>query len=200
MEGLRQKTLKAWVKAEDQIGPIPSNKLTSVIKGLRQCFTNRDNPWKSSPSNESFQRDLDEIVEADGDFRRNPSLFGLLDMEAELVHRWEKLTQQFHSRTQGLGASASVAKGKYSKQLGSSDYNKHAKSHDNYDLCQGCNRFGHLRPACPLKDHPDFFPTGNFAGSADKAIEDFLLRKGLADRVKKGSLRNNQRADGRPYS
>ena len=130
MEGLRQKTLKAWVKVEDQIGPIPSNKLTSVIKGLRQCFTNSDNPWKSSPSNESFQRDLDETVEADGDFRRNPSLFGLLDMEAEHIHRWEKLTQQFHSRTQGLGASASVAKGKYSKQSGSSDYNKHAKSHD----------------------------------------------------------------------
>ena len=55
--------------------------------------------------------------------------------------------------------------------MGTSDHTRLTKDKDkdktrDRDICQGCNRIGHLRVVCPLRDVcPDFNPTGNFAGS-----------------------------------
>ena len=48
MKSLRKMTLNKWV--------IPS--------------PNADNPWRHTHPNESFQRDLDKLVDADRDFRQ----------------------------------------------------------------------------------------------------------------------------------
>jgi hypothetical protein len=60
------------------IGPIPRNLQPRIIKSLAQSFTHRDNPYGNSNPNIAFQRDLDEAMEADDEYRTNPSLPRLL--------------------------------------------------------------------------------------------------------------------------
>ena len=87
MEQVRLDTLYEWGGGASTIGPIPRNLLTS----LSQSFTHRDNPHGSSNPNIAFQRDLDELLEADAEYSDSPSLSRLCSIIAELAFRWEKL-------------------------------------------------------------------------------------------------------------
>ena len=61
---------------------------------LSQSFTPRDNPHGNRNPNIAFQRDLDELLETDGEYRGSPSLPRLCYLVAELIHRREKLEIQ----------------------------------------------------------------------------------------------------------
>ena len=62
--------------------------------------------WDVATIFEALEEISPELVDGDRDFRQNPSLTRLCDMVAALIHRWKKLTQQYHSRTGGLGVSS----------------------------------------------------------------------------------------------
>ena len=65
---IRRDTIHEWNGGSTTIGPIPHNMNSRVLKGLSQSFTNRDNPHGNRNPNIAFQRDLDELLEADGEF------------------------------------------------------------------------------------------------------------------------------------
>ena len=69
--------------------PIPYKMNSWVLKSLSQCFTHRNNSYGNAYPNIAFQRDLDELLEADGEYREVPSLPRLWILVAELIHRWE---------------------------------------------------------------------------------------------------------------
>ena len=65
-----------------------------VLKSLSQSFTHRDNPFGNRNHNIAFQRDLDDFLETDGEYRDGSTLLRLCYLGAELIYRWEKLESQ----------------------------------------------------------------------------------------------------------
>ena len=74
MAQVQRDTIQEWNSGSTTIGPIPHSMNERVLKSLSQSFTHRDNSHGHSNSNIAFQRDLDEILEADNEYRDNPSL------------------------------------------------------------------------------------------------------------------------------
>ena len=68
MEQVRQNTLIKWNRAMINLGPIPDNNRLKIAKGLVGCFTHRNNPHGSNARHMQFQRELDEMIEAEGYF------------------------------------------------------------------------------------------------------------------------------------
>ena len=131
------------------IGPIPHNMNSRVLKGLSQSFTHRDNPHGNKNPNIAFQRDLDEILEADGEYRESPSLPRLCHLMADLIYRRERLEMQSR-RMSGSTSSRS-----------SSDKARHSSSDRGRDQRQ---RWDAIRDACFYQTHPDFNKTGRWGG------------------------------------
>jgi hypothetical protein len=94
MERVRSDTIYEWSSGASTIGPIPRNQQPRVLKSLAQSFTHRDNPYGNSNPNIAFQRDLDEALEADEEYRNNPSLPRLCQLLADLAYKWEKIESQ----------------------------------------------------------------------------------------------------------
>ena len=94
MEQVRSDTIYEWSSGISTIGPIPRNLQTRILTRLAQSFTHRDNPYVNFNPNIAFQRDLDEAMEADDEYRTNPSLPRLCHLLAELAYKWEKIESQ----------------------------------------------------------------------------------------------------------
>jgi hypothetical protein len=94
MEQVRSDTIYEWSSGMSTIGPILRNLQPRILKSLAQSFTHRDNPYWNSNPNIAFQRDLDEAMEADDEYRTNPSLPRLCHLLAELAYKWEKIESQ----------------------------------------------------------------------------------------------------------
>ena len=104
------------------------------------------------------------MIESDRDYYTSPSIDMLCDIVAQLIHKWEKSSQQHKSRLTGLGSSASSSSssssssvlGKQSRRE-SLKQDRHAKGTETEDeelSCQGCNRKGHKRDECSFHTHP----------------------------------------------
>ena len=83
MEQVRSDTIYEWSSGISTKGPIPRNLQTRILTRLAQSFTHRDNPYGNSNPNIASQRDLDEAMEADDEYRTNPSLPRLCHLLAE---------------------------------------------------------------------------------------------------------------------
>ncbi len=94
MAQVQRDTIQEWNSGSTTIGPIPHSMNERVLKGLAQFFTHRDNRHGHGNSNIAFQRDLDELLEADNEYRGNPSLARLCYLVADLINCWEKLEMQ----------------------------------------------------------------------------------------------------------
>ena len=62
-------TIQEWNSGSTTIGPIPHSMNERVLKSLSQSFTHRDNPHGHGSAKIAFQRDLDELFEADNAYR-----------------------------------------------------------------------------------------------------------------------------------
>jgi hypothetical protein len=91
IEQVRSDTIYEWSSGMSTIGPIPCNLQPRILTSLAQSFTHRDNPYGNSNPNIAFQRDLDDAMEADDEYRINPSLPRLYHLLAELAYKWEKI-------------------------------------------------------------------------------------------------------------
>jgi len=141
MEQVRRDTIHEWSGGASTIGPIPCNLNKRALRSLSQSFTHRENPHENSNPNIAFQRDLDELIEADGEFSDSPSLSRLCSLVAELVHRWEKLEMQSRRMSSSTSSRITTDKGKHFSSDRGKDY---APMTDDLH-CMGCNRSGHLR-------------------------------------------------------
>ena len=94
MAQVQRDTIQEWNNGSTTNGPIPHSMNTRVLTALAHSFTHRNNPSGNRNSNIAFQRDLDERLEADGEYQANPSLHRLCYLVSELIHHWEKLEMQ----------------------------------------------------------------------------------------------------------
>jgi hypothetical protein len=94
MVQVQRDTIQEWNSGATTIGPIPHSMNERVLKRLSQSFTHRDNTHGHENSNIAFQRDLDELLEADIEYRDNPSLARLCYLVADLINQWKKLEMQ----------------------------------------------------------------------------------------------------------
>jgi hypothetical protein len=94
MERVRSDTIYEWSTGASTIGRTPRNQQPRVLKSLAQSFTHLDNPYGNSNPNIAFQRDLDEALEADDEYRNSPSLPRLCQLLADLAYKWEKIESQ----------------------------------------------------------------------------------------------------------
>ena len=101
-----------WSSGISTIGPIPRNLQTRILTRLAQSFTHRDNPYGNS--NIAFQRDWDEAMEADDEYRTNPSLPRLCHLLAELAYKWEKIESQSRRMSGSTSTQSSDTKKKTS--------------------------------------------------------------------------------------
>ena len=118
----------SWSSGIPTIGPIPRNLQTRTLTRLAQSFTHRDNPYGNSNPNIAFQRDLDEALEADDEYRTNPSLPRLCHLLAEVAYKWEKIESQ--SRRMSGSASAQSSDNKKKTSSLCWDWNFHKGCHD----------------------------------------------------------------------
>ncbi len=122
MEQVRRDTIHEWSGGASTIGPIPCNLNKRALRSLSQSFTHRENPHENSNPNIAFQRDLDELIEADGEFSDSPSLSRLCSLVAELVHRWEKLEMQSRRMSSSTSSRITTDKGKHFSSDRGKDY------------------------------------------------------------------------------
>jgi hypothetical protein len=115
MTQVQRDTIQEWNSASTTIGPIPNSMNERVLKGLVQSFTHRDNPHGHGNSNIAFQRDLDELLESDHEYRTNPSIARLCYLVADLINRWEKLEMQSRRISGSTSTQSSADKGKHSR-------------------------------------------------------------------------------------
>ena len=174
MEQVRSDTIYEWSSGISTIGPIPRNLQTRILTRLAQSFTHRDNPHGNSNPNIAFQRDLDEAMEADDEYRTNPSLPRLCHLLAELAYKWEKIESQSRRMSGSTSALSSDTKNKTSSYERDRDHDKVQPKPIPGTHCMGCNRSGHTRENCHHKNHPDFNGTGPWDGC--KADRDFKAR------------------------
>jgi len=69
MNQLRYDIIGVLNSAIHNIGPIPMDQRSDVLKNIKRYFTHRDNPHGYSVSNDRFQRDLEGRLEVDPEFR-----------------------------------------------------------------------------------------------------------------------------------
>ena len=62
-------TIQEWNSGSTTIGPISHSMNERVLKSLSQSFTHRKNPHGHGNAKIAFQRDLDELLEADNAYR-----------------------------------------------------------------------------------------------------------------------------------
>ena len=91
---------------------------------LAQSFTHRDNPYGNSNPNIAFQRDLGEALEADDEYRTNPSLPRLCHLLAELACKWEKIESQSRHMSGSTSTKSSDTKKKTSSDDRDRDHDK----------------------------------------------------------------------------
>ena len=115
MDQVRRDTIVEWNGGSTSIGPIPRNMNIRVLKSLSQSFTHSDNPFGNRNPNMAFQRDLDDLLEADGEYRDGPTLPRLGYLLAELTYRWEKLELQSRRMSGSTSSQSSTDKGKQSR-------------------------------------------------------------------------------------
>jgi len=131
-----------------------------VLKSLSQSFTHRDNPYGHGNSNIAFQRDLDEMLEADAEYQDNPSLARLCYLVADLINQWEKLEMKSRRISGSTSTQSSSDKGKHSRV----ERGRHRADDTARGLptshCEGCNRDNHKREDCKFRNHPDFNERG----------------------------------------
>jgi hypothetical protein len=151
MEQVRSDTIYEWSSGMSTICPIPRNLQPRILKSLAQSFTHRENPYGNSNPNIAFQRDLDEAMEADDEYRATPSLPRLCHLLAELAYKWEKI----ESQSRRMSGSTSTQSSDTRKKTSSSD----DKAQPN-PISVYCNRPGHTREDCHHKKHRDFNHTG----------------------------------------
>ena len=111
---VRKDTIIELNGGSTSIGPIPHSMNSRVLKGLSQSFTHRDNPHGNKNPNIAFQRDLDEILEADGEYRESPSLPRLCHLVADLIYRRERLEMQSPRMSGSTSSRSSSDKAKHS--------------------------------------------------------------------------------------
>ena len=167
MAQVQRDTIQEWNSGSTTLGPIPHSMNTRVLRALAQSFTHRDNPHGNRSSNITFQCDLDERLEADGEYQANPSLPRLCYLVLELIHHWEKLEMQSRRTRKAIQV----------RQSSGSD--------------QGCNRNNHRREDCRFRTHPDF----NERGQWDGCLTDRTLRHWQRDE-KEIKLTWGKRTDG----
>ncbi len=160
MAQVQRDTFQEWNSASTTIGPIPHSMNTRVLRALAQSFTHRNNPHGNRNSNIAFQHDLDERLQADGEYQANPSLPRLCYLVSKLIHNWEKLEMQSRSMNGSTSSQSSADKGKLSKpDKGRDQIKDPPTSH-----CQGCNRDNRRREDCRFWTHPDFNERGQWDG------------------------------------
>ena len=145
------------------------------------------------------------MIESDREYYATPSIYHLCHIVAQLMHKWEKFSQQHKSR-HALGTSSSSSSSSSASVLGkqprreSSKQDRHAKGTDTDAeelTCQGCNRTGHKREDCYFKTHPDFVKKGQWIGSAtERAVTAHLRTQDKTDRISRPVLLRHLRADG----
>ena len=160
MEQVRSDTIYEWSSGISTIGPIPRNLQTRTLTRLAQSFTHRDNPYGNSNPIIAFQRDLDEALEADDEYRTNPSLPRLCHLLAEVAYKWEKIESQSRRMSGSTSAQSSENKKKTSVYERDRDHDKVQPKPKPSTHCMGCNRPGHTRENCHHKNHPDFNRSG----------------------------------------
>ena len=172
MEQVRSDTIYEWSSGISTIGPIPRNLRTRILTRFAQSFTHRDNPYGNSNPNIAFQRDLDEAMEADDEYRTNPSLPRLCHLLAELAYKWEKIDSQSRRMSGSTSTQSSETKKKTSSYDRDRDHDKAQPKPITDTYCMGCNRPGHTHENCHHKNHPDFNRSGQWDGCrADRELE-----------------------------
>jgi len=189
MAQVQRDTIQEWNNGSTTIGPIPQSMNTRVLTALAHSFTHRDNPNGNRNSNIAFQRDLDERLEADEEYRSNPSLHRLCYLVSDLIHHWEKLEMQSRRMSGSTSSQSSAEKGRQLK----SDKGRDQTRDPPTSRCQGCNRDNHQREDCRYRNHPDFNARGQWEG----CIADRALRRWLKEE-KDIKLNWGKRADGTP--
>ena len=178
MEQVRSDTIYEWRSGTSTTGRTPRNLQPRILKSLTQSFTHRDNPYGNSNPNIAFQRDLDEALEADDEYRTNPSLPRLCQLLAELVYKWEKIDSQSRRMSGSTFSQSSDNKKKTSSSDRGRDQGRAHKPPQGTH-CMGCNRPDHTREDCHFKDHPVF----NHSSQWDGCRADRKLRaRGKTDR------------------
>ena len=160
MAQVQRDTIQEWNSGSTTIGLISHSMNNQVLRALAQSFTHRDNPHVNRNSNIAFQRDLDERLEADGEYQANPSLPRLCYLLSELIHHWEKLEMHSRRMSGSTSSQSSADKGKLSK----SDKGRDQVKDPPTSHCQGCNRDNHRREDCRFRTHPDFNERGQWDG------------------------------------
>ena len=102
-------------------------------------------------------------MEADDEYRTNPSLPRLCHLLAELAYKWGKIESQSR-RMSGSTTQSSDTKKKTSSYDRDRDHDKVQSKPIPGTYCMGCNRPGHTREDCHHKNHPDFNRSGLWDG------------------------------------
>jgi hypothetical protein len=132
----------------------------------------RDNPYGNSNPNIAFQRDLDEAMEADDEYRTNPSIPRLCHLLAELAYKWEKIESQSRRMSRSTSTQSLDTKKKTSSYDRDRDRDKAQPKPISDTYCMGCNRPGHTREDCHHTNHPDFNRSGQWDGCrADRELK-----------------------------
>ena len=199
MAALRNNLVAAVNNAQYSIGDIPSVNLLEVLKILRKCFTCGENPWRMTQANRQFQRKLDELIDADREYKANPHLGGYLYHLTMLISEWEQDHQKEAMRSNETSTTTGTANKKQQVHQDKAASKLLATTSETIDgtiQCEGCGRRGHLRSNCRLTDHPDFNPTGVWKDcKAYKALQAFYLRE-KGRRIDFPFLHKTKRADG----
>jgi hypothetical protein len=182
MDQVQRDTIQEWNSGSTTIGPIPHSMNSRVLKGLSQSFTHRDSPHGHGNLNIAFQRDLDELLEADSEYRDNPSLPRLCYLVAELIHRWEKLEMQSRRTSGSTSTQSSADKGKHSRSDRGRNRTEDPLGGQPTSHCEGCNRDNHKREDYKFRNHPDFNEQGQWEGGiSDRAIRRWQSDKAYMD-------------------
>jgi hypothetical protein len=111
-------------------------------------------------------------MEADDEYRTNPSLPRLCHLLAELAYKWEKIESQSRRMSGSSSSQSSDTKKKTSSYDRDRDRDKAQPKPISDTYCMGCNQPGHTREDCHHKNHPDFNRSGQWDGCrADRELK-----------------------------
>ena len=110
-------------------------------------------------------------MEADDEYRTNPSLPRLCHLLAELAYKWEKIESQSRRMSGSTSTQSSDTRKKTSSYDRDRDHDKVQPKPIPGTYCMGCNRPGHTREDYHHKNHPDFNRSGQWDGCrADREL------------------------------
>ena len=130
-------------------------------------------------------------MEADDEYRTNPSLPRLCHLLAELAYKWEKIESQSRRMSGSTSTQSSDNKKKTSSSGRDRDRDKAQPKSISDTYSMGCNRPGHTREDCHYKNHTDFNRTGPWEGC--RADRELKARGKTGDEIK---LARGFRSDG----